>query len=106
MTKDEELRQGEAAARLLDDPTLQKALASIRTAIADQMWSDAVGQRSTPENRMRLDALAWSTAQFENCLIVMVNGGEKIRAELLMDENMKAKAALYDIRKVRYGTSN
>jgi hypothetical protein len=55
---------------------------------------------------MRLDALAWSTAQFENCLIVMVNGGEKIKSELLMDENMKAKAALYDIRKVRYGTSN
>lgn len=101
MTDDQhrEISRGDHAARLLGDPLLQEVLEQIKSGVRDALFDlpyEAV------EARERLFMLDKMRAQFVNLLAAMADGAEILRAELLMEENAKAKAAAV-MERVRHG---
>ena len=97
MTTDR-LYQAEHAKRILEDELTQKALKSIRIGLQDQLWSSA----TRGEINDRLNAMVWACDQFERCFSILIQDGDMLKEEMLMEANAKAKLQQINERAMRY----
>lgn len=104
MTDDQarEISRGEHAARILSDPLVQEALAQIRDKVRDAFFGLPIDAPGVDEQRARLVMLDKMRQQFEGVFAALMGGAEVARQELLMEENVKAKAAAV-LERVRHG---
>lgn len=103
MSNKDVARLAEAATRVLQDEAFTAAVQMLRKNVSDQLWSAAVNGARPESDRVRLEAMAWASVAIVDCLTILVNDGEILAAELLMAENLKQRAGIYNLRNVRHG---
>jgi hypothetical protein len=72
------LQLGEAAKRLLDDPTLQLALGRVQASFFEKWRDSALGQREAREEAYRM---WWASEQLKTELRVMLGNAKAIEAQ-------------------------
>lgn len=77
MTKDEDIRRAEQAARILDDPLIQEVLASMREDFTDQWRNSRPDDVEAREGAYRM---LRCVDRFEEKLITLVNSGKIAKA--------------------------
>jgi hypothetical protein len=77
------MQLGEAAKRLLDDPTLHLALTRVQAKLIETWKSTAIGEVEAREAAYRLH---WAAEQFKSELRVMVGNARGIEAKARLDE--------------------
>ena len=88
MSLEQQISDGEAAKRLLDDPLFSNAMAQVKAAIIGQ-WEDlAVENKAQAEELKRL---LWAAKQFEACFTVVIAGGSVAKNELLNQSTMQVR---------------
>jgi hypothetical protein len=77
------MQLGEAAKRLLDDPTLHLALTRVQAKLIETWKSTAIGEVEAREAAYRLH---WAAEQFKSELRIMVGNARGIEAKARLDE--------------------
>ena len=90
MTPEQQIARGKRAQTVLSDPLVAEALAHLKTSVCDLFFElplDATKEREF------LHLMDKARQQFEACFIVLINGAEISKHELMAVEHTAARVA-------------